>query len=103
MRAGQSAKSRSTKSQSTKSRSTKSRSTDSTRTSRNLRAAAAVAGMGLLAGVLAACGGTASGATGGQSITLYSGQHVQTTDALVTEKPEKAPAMPAGGGMPEYD
>ena len=28
---------------------------------------------------------------------------ILTTDALVTEKPEKAPAMPAGGGMPEYD
>ena len=26
-----------------------------------------------------------------------------TTDALVTEKPEKAPPMPAGGGMPDYD
>ena len=32
----------------------------------------------LSAGVLAACG-----ASSGQSITLYSGQHVQTTDALV--------------------
>jgi iron(III) transport system substrate-binding protein len=52
---------------------------------RKLRAAAAVGGMGLLASLLAACGGAASGATGGgQSITLYSGQHVQTTDALVT-------------------
>jgi iron(III) transport system substrate-binding protein len=40
--------------------------------------------MALLAGLVAACGGTASGATGGgQSITLYSGQHEQTTDALV--------------------
>jgi len=28
---------------------------------------------------------------------------ILTTDALVTEKPEKAPAAPAGGGMPEYD
>jgi iron(III) transport system substrate-binding protein len=62
-----------------------SRSADSSRTGRNLRAAAAVAGMGLLGGLLAACGGTASGATGGQSITVYSGQHVQTTDALVTQ------------------
>jgi chaperonin GroEL len=26
-----------------------------------------------------------------------------TTDALVTEKPEKAPPAPAGGGMPDYD
>ena len=54
------------------------------RPGRNLRAAAAAAGAGLLAGLLAACGGTASGATG-QSITLYSGQHVQTTDALVAQ------------------
>ncbi len=62
------------------------RSINRTKTSRNLRAAAAVAGMGLLAGLLAACGGSASGATGGaQSITLYSGQHVQTTDALVAQ------------------
>ena len=28
---------------------------------------------------------------------------ILTTDALVTEKPEKAPAAPAGGGMPDYD
>jgi iron(III) transport system substrate-binding protein len=61
------------------------RNADSARTSRNLRAAAAVAGMGLIAGLLAACGGAASGATDAQSITLYSGQHVQTTDALVTQ------------------
>jgi iron(III) transport system substrate-binding protein len=52
---------------------------------RRLPATAAVAGMGLLAGLLAACGGAASGATGVQTITLYSGQHVQTTDALVTQ------------------
>jgi iron(III) transport system substrate-binding protein len=32
--------------------------------------------------LLAACGGSSSGS--GQSITLYSGQHVQTTDSLVT-------------------
>ena len=47
-------------------------------------AAAAVAGTGPLASLLAACGGTAPGATA-QSITLCSGQHVQTTDALVTQ------------------
>jgi iron(III) transport system substrate-binding protein len=45
------------------------------------RAVAAVAGIVLAASALAACGGAASGA--GTSITLYSGQHVQTTDALV--------------------
>jgi len=28
---------------------------------------------------------------------------ILTTDALVTEKPEKTPAAPAGGGMPDYD
>jgi chaperonin GroEL len=28
---------------------------------------------------------------------------ILTTDALVTEKPEKAPPAPAGGGMSEYD
>jgi iron(III) transport system substrate-binding protein len=46
------------------------------------QAGAAVAGMVLAAGALAACGGAASGADA-QSITLYSGQHVQTTQALV--------------------
>ena len=35
----------------------------------------------LAGGLLAACGGSSSGS--GQSITLYSGQHVQTTDSLV--------------------
>jgi iron(III) transport system substrate-binding protein len=45
------------------------------------RAMAAAAGIVLAASALAACGGAASGA--GPSITLYSGQHVQTTDALV--------------------
>jgi len=58
--------------------------TASMTTATKLRAAVAVAGTGLLASLLAACGGTASGATT-QSITLYSGQHVQTTDALVTQ------------------
>jgi len=41
----------------------------------------ATAVMVLAASALAACGGAASGA--GTSITLYSGQHEQTTDALV--------------------
>jgi iron(III) transport system substrate-binding protein len=64
------------------------RNTNGTRGGRNLRTAAAVAGIGLLGSLLAACGGTASaagGAASGQSLTLYSGQHVQTTDALVTQ------------------
>ncbi|MGH2886964.1 MAG: hypothetical protein ACRDPA_30450, partial [Solirubrobacteraceae bacterium] len=63
------------------------RSASGPRAGRNLRAAAAVAGIGLLGSLLAACGGTASasGAASGQSLTLYSGQHVQTTDALVTK------------------
>jgi iron(III) transport system substrate-binding protein len=46
------------------------------------RTAAAAAGMALAASALAACGGPASGAVS-QSVTVYSGQHVQTTDALV--------------------
>jgi iron(III) transport system substrate-binding protein len=60
-------------------------SADGTTAAGKLRATAAVAGLGLLAGLLAACGGAASGATGAQTITVYSGQHVQTTDALVTQ------------------
>jgi iron(III) transport system substrate-binding protein len=47
------------------------------------RGLAAAAGLGLAATALAACGGAASGAPSAGSITLYSGQHVQTTDALV--------------------
>jgi iron(III) transport system substrate-binding protein len=35
-------------------------------------------------GVLAGCSSSATAGTSGQSITLYSGQHVQTTDGLVT-------------------
>jgi len=46
------------------------------------RAVAAVAGIALAAGLLAGCGGAASGADA-LTITLYNGQHVQTTDALV--------------------
>jgi iron(III) transport system substrate-binding protein len=45
----------------------------------------AVTGIALVAGLAAGCGGAASGATAAaaQSITLYNGQHEQTTDALV--------------------
>jgi iron(III) transport system substrate-binding protein len=46
------------------------------------RRIAALAAIGLLSGLLAACGSSSGSAT--PSITLYSGQHVQTTDALVT-------------------
>jgi iron(III) transport system substrate-binding protein len=46
------------------------------------RALAAIAAVALAAAALAACGGAASGAAT-QSITLYNGQHEQTTDALV--------------------
>ena len=35
-------------------------------------------------GALTACGSSASDPSSGQSITLYSGQHEQTTDGLVT-------------------
>ena len=50
---------------------------------------AGLAACGLLAGSLAACGGSASAGSGGsagsaQTITLYNGQHEQTTQALVT-------------------
>ena len=45
------------------------------------RGVTAAAGIVLAASALAGCGGAASGA--GVSITLYSGQHAQTTDALV--------------------
>ena len=40
-----------------------------------------MAALGLCGGLMAACGGAAAGP--GQSITLYNGQHVQTTDSLV--------------------
>ena len=40
-----------------------------------------MAASGLCGGLMAACGGAAAGP--GQSITLYNGQHVQTTDSLV--------------------
>jgi iron(III) transport system substrate-binding protein len=42
---------------------------------------AALAAIGLLSGLLAACGSSSGSAT--PSLTLYSGQHVQTTDSLV--------------------
>ena len=45
------------------------------------RAGLVVGALALAGGLLAACGGSSSGST--QSITLYSGQHEQTTDALV--------------------
>ena len=45
------------------------------------RSLAGLAGLLAAAVVLAACGGT--GSASGPSITLYNGQHVQTTDALV--------------------
>jgi iron(III) transport system substrate-binding protein len=51
------------------------------RVARAPRWMAVVATLGLASGLLAACGGSSSAAT--QSITLYSGQHVQTTDSLV--------------------
>jgi iron(III) transport system substrate-binding protein len=47
------------------------------------QAVTAIAGMTIAAGTLAACGGAASGAEPAESITLYSGQHVQTTDSMV--------------------
>jgi iron(III) transport system substrate-binding protein len=56
------------------------------RPGRGWRTFGAVTGMALLAGLLAACGGAASGATisaPAASITLYNGQHEQTTDAVV--------------------
>ncbi len=40
-----------------------------------------LASLALVGGLLAACGGSSSGS--GQTITLYNGQHVQTTDSLV--------------------
>jgi iron(III) transport system substrate-binding protein len=48
------------------------------------RVLVAATGMTLAAAALAACGGSASGSPSAGSITLYSGQHVQTTDALVS-------------------
>ncbi|MGA3220218.1 MAG: extracellular solute-binding protein [Acidimicrobiales bacterium] len=39
----------------------------------------------VVAGTLTGCGGTAPAPGHGASITLYSGQHVQTTDSLVAE------------------
>jgi iron(III) transport system substrate-binding protein len=52
------------------------------RPGRPWRVLAAATGLALAAAALAACGGVASGASA-VSITLYNGQHVQTTDALV--------------------
>jgi iron(III) transport system substrate-binding protein len=53
---------------------------------RGWRTFGAISAMAALAGTVTACGVAASGATTGSaagSITLYSGQHEQTTDALV--------------------
>ncbi len=46
------------------------------------RAGSLIAAMAIAGGLLAACGGSSSGSA--SSITLYNGQHEQTTDALVT-------------------
>ena len=52
---------------------------------RAMRRAAVAATGGLLAASLAACGGAASGAGDSPNqLTLYNGQHVQTTQALVS-------------------
>ena len=48
-----------------------------------LRFLAAAAGVAVGAGVLAACGGTSKSGSSG-SITLYSGQHAETTQAEIT-------------------
>jgi iron(III) transport system substrate-binding protein len=57
------------------------------RPGRNWRTFGAVTGLALLASLLAACGGAVPGATDDSvtspSITLYNGQHEQTTDAVV--------------------
>jgi iron(III) transport system substrate-binding protein len=55
--------------------------TNSTR--RTLRAAAAGLALVLATGLVAACGSASAGGAAG-SITLYSGQHEQTTQSLVT-------------------
>jgi iron(III) transport system substrate-binding protein len=47
------------------------------------RALAAIAAAGLSAGLLSACGGSGSSGGSAGSITLYSGQHEQTTQSLV--------------------
>jgi iron(III) transport system substrate-binding protein len=52
------------------------------------RAAAVIATTAITAGVLAACG-TASGAPARGEITVYSGQHEQTTQSLITAFEEK--------------
>jgi iron(III) transport system substrate-binding protein len=49
---------------------------------RTARIAGFLTALALSGGLLAACGGSSSGPNG--SITLYNGQHVQTTQALVT-------------------
>jgi iron(III) transport system substrate-binding protein len=51
---------------------------------RPVRRAAAGVAAALTAGLIAACGTASGGTPGAGSITLYSGQHEQTTQALVT-------------------
>ena len=54
-----------------------------TRLSRTLRGLAVAGVIGLSATSLTACGGSSAAAAGKGSITLYSGQHEQTTQSLV--------------------
>ena len=62
-----------------------------------LPAPAAALAVAAACGVLAACGGGAAGGTGsGPALTLYSGQHPQTTQALVKEG-----ARVLGDGVPK--
>jgi iron(III) transport system substrate-binding protein len=51
---------------------------------RTATVAALACGALATSGVLAGCSSSAASASSGQSITLYSGQHEQTTDGLVT-------------------
>ncbi len=51
---------------------------------RTATVAAVACGALATSGVLAGCGSSATSASSAQSITLYSGQHEQTTDGLVT-------------------
>jgi ABC-type glycerol-3-phosphate transport system substrate-binding protein len=51
---------------------------------RLMRRGAAALGILLGAGLLAACGSASGSTSGAGSITLYSGQHEQTTQSLVT-------------------
>ena len=55
-----------------------------TRLSHALRGIAVASVIGLSAASLTACGGSSSSSSGKGAITLYSGQHEQTTQSLVT-------------------